>query len=206
MTSDWLERPTPLTLDDYSALDEHLRRELEVVDGVATPRERRDRAHQKTAFRLAEAFELSVAKFRQDHVAGDPPCVEVNTEVDVVLWHVPLTVRKPDVVVHHCLDSFETLEAVDVLIVVEVLSRWSESRDRIHKMGEYAKAGIPHYLIVQFDDIGATEVEHYALLAGERVYAKIGVTHRDRDVFALKATTPFAAEIDWQSLAIAPRN
>jgi len=47
----------PLTLEDYLRLDEEIRRDAEVVEGVLVPREQRDRAHQKTGFRLAEATE-----------------------------------------------------------------------------------------------------------------------------------------------------
>lgn len=205
MESHWLPRPGPLSLDDYLALDEQARRDIEVVEGTPVPREQRSRAHQKTGFRIAEAFEGAVAKFRRDHTGGTPPCYEVNTEVDVILWEGPLTLRKPDVVVHHCLDAYARLHTADVLVIIEVLSPWSDSRDRIHKKGEYAKAGIPHYFIVQFDEVGATSVEHYALLENDRAYSTIGVTHRDRNVFGITITTPFAAQIQWQDLEVAPR-
>jgi len=39
MTANWPERPPPLTLDDYLALDEEKRRDYEVVEGnLALPR------------------------------------------------------------------------------------------------------------------------------------------------------------------------
>ncbi|MFC6878733.1 MULTISPECIES: Uma2 family endonuclease [Actinomadura] len=205
MTTNWLERPNPLSLDEYLALAEDARAEIEVVDGIVTLRERRDRAHQKTAFRLAEAVEAAAAKFRRDHGGGEPPCVEVNTEVELVLWEVPLTVRKPDAVAHRCLGPYEGLTAADVLIVAEIVSRWSDSRDRIHKKGEYAKAGIPHYLIVDFDEIGAVAVEHYALLGGERTYSRLAITHRDRDPCALNLSDPFTLRVEWRELEVAPR-
>ncbi|TDD86232.1 Uma2 family endonuclease [Actinomadura rubrisoli] len=204
MSANWPDRPNPLTLDAYLALAEEVRREIEVVDGNVVPREERGRPHQKTAFRLASAFEADVRKYRAGHSGGAPPCYEVNTEVSVLLWEVPLTVRKPDVVVHHCRDQFEMLDAGDVVIAVEVMSRWSESRDRIHKMGEYAKARIPHYLIVQFDEVGATIVEHYALLDADLAYSKIGVSHRDRDLWALHMTVPFQIQVGWQDLEVGP--
>ncbi|POM24657.1 hypothetical protein BTM25_32910 [Actinomadura rubteroloni] len=205
MTTSWPGRHEPTTLDEYLALDAEMRREVELVDGTITPREKRDRRHQKTGFRLAEAIESAVAKARRDHQrGGEPPCIEVNTEVDVVLWEVPPTIRKPDVVVHHCLDDFEELAARDVLIVVEVVSRWSQSRDRIHKMGEYAKAGIPHYLIVEFDGIGALTLEHYALLAVDQHYSRLGTAHRDRSGLALSITDPFPLRIQWNELETGP--
>jgi Uma2 family endonuclease len=206
MTTSSIDHSGPTTLDEYFALDEDLRRETELIDGVIVPREQRGRKHQKTGFRLAEAIESAVAKLRRDHQGGgEPPCTEVNTEVDVVLWEVPPTVRKPDVVVHHCLDDFEELAARDVLIVIEVVSRWSESRDRIHKMGEYAKARIPHYFIVEFDGAGARTLEHYALLAPNRHYSHLGTTHRDQSGLALDITDPFPLRIQWNELETAPR-
>ncbi|GAA2572986.1 Uma2 family endonuclease [Actinomadura fulvescens] len=198
----WPEHPDPLTLDEYLALDEEIQRETELVDGIRVQREQRGRAHQKTAFRLANALEAAVRKHRQSYSTGNPPCYEVNTEVNVVLWNVPPATRKPDVIVHRCRNQFETLEAADALVVAEVISRWSESRDRIHKMGEYAKAGIPHYLIVQFDEAGATIVEHYGLLGAQPGYSKIGITHRDRDIWALNVTVPFDIQVGWPELDI----
>jgi Uma2 family endonuclease len=198
------EHPHPLTLDEYLALDEELQRETEVVEGNLIPREERGRPHQKTGFRLANALETAVRKHRQAYSGGNPPCYEVNTEVSLLLWEVPLTIRKPDLIVHHCRDQFEMLDAGDALIVGEVISRWSETRDRIHKMGEYAKASIPHYLIVQFDEVGAIIVEHYALLNAEPGYSTIGITHRDRDIWALNVTAPFEIQIGWQELEVGP--
>ncbi|WP_433230647.1 Uma2 family endonuclease [Actinomadura formosensis] len=202
MTMNELERLHPLTLEEYLALDEEVRRESEVVEGNLIPREPRDRPHQKTAFRLAGAFEAAVLKYRAGHSASTSTCYEVNTEVPLRLWEVPLTVRKPDAIVHRCREQFEMLEAGDAVIVAEVISRWSESRDRIHKMGEYAKALIPHYLIVQFDELGATIVEHYALMGTDTSYSRIGTTHRDRDLWALNVTIPFEIQIGWPDLAI----
>jgi Uma2 family endonuclease len=205
MTMNELERQQQelLSLAGYLALDEEVRRESEVVEGHLVAREPRDRPHQKTAFRLANAFEAAVLKYRAAHSSGRAPCYEISTEVPVRLWDVPLTVRKPDAVVHRCREQFETPEAVDAVIVAEVISRWSQSRDRIHKMGEYAKALIPHYLIVQFDERGATILEHYALVGAETSYSRIGITHRDRDIWALNLTTPFEIQIGRQDLEVA---
>ncbi|MFI6394675.1 Uma2 family endonuclease [Nonomuraea sp. NPDC050547] len=192
------------TLDAYLALDEETRRDIEVVDGVAATREQRSRGHQKTGRRLAEALENGIEKHRRSLSRSEKaPCVDVNTEIEVILWDVPLRLRKPDVVVHTCLEPGEWLRAEDVIIAVEVLSPHSQARDRIHKAGEYAKAGIPHYLIVQFDDQGAVSIEHHILIGGGP-YSKSKTTHRDVDALALSMTTPFVLDIDWLQLDIAP--
>ncbi|GAA4240353.1 hypothetical protein GCM10022254_64650 [Actinomadura meridiana] len=193
----------PMTLDEYLELDEDVRRSSEIVEGSLVPREPRERPHQKTAFRLANAFEAAVLKYRSAHSGSTAPCYEVNTEVPLQLWEVPLTIRIPDAIVHRCREQFERLDAADAIIIAEVISRWSQSRDRIHKMGEYAKSGIPHYLIVQFDERGATIVEHYALMSPDHLtYSQISVNHRDRDIWALNISIPFDIQISWQELDI----
>jgi len=108
--------------------------------------------------------------------------------------------------VHRCLTGFERLTASDAAVVIEVASPWSQARDRIHKKGEYAQAGIPHYLIVQCDEAGAVSVEHYALVDAERSYSATSTTHRDRDVFAIDMSTPFSVQVLWQALETAPRD
>ncbi|CNE82935.1 Uncharacterized protein conserved in cyanobacteria [Mycobacterium tuberculosis] len=194
-----------MSLEEYLELDEDVQRDSEVIEGVLVAREPRRRPHQRTGFRIAQAFEVAVAKYRRAHDEGEAPCIDLNTEVPIILWQVPLTLRIPDVVVHHCRDVFENLDAKDILIAVEVISRWSQSRDRIHKMGEYAKAGIPHYLIIQFDQHGALIVEHYALTTADRTYSRISTNHRDGDIWALNITHPFDIQIGWEDLDIAPR-
>ena len=65
-----------------------------------------------------------------------------------------------------------------VPIAVEVLSTWSARRDRVHKMSDYADAGIPHYWLVAFDKVGAVTIERYTL-AGAGGYVHVGTSHRD---------------------------
>ncbi|WP_410871945.1 Uma2 family endonuclease [Nocardia sp. A7] len=84
-----------------------------------------------------------------------------------------LTARIPDVVVNRCLEDFGQLTADRVFIVVEVVSPWSKRRDRIHKMADYADAGIPHYWIVEFDKVGAVSVERYALEVRKQAYTHV---------------------------------
>jgi hypothetical protein len=38
---------------------------------------------------------------------GGAECYETNTEVDVLLWEVPPTARKPDAVLHRCIPAGE---------------------------------------------------------------------------------------------------
>jgi Uma2 family endonuclease len=202
MTSPF-QRHEEITLGEYVAFDEDVRRGIEVIDGVAFPREQRSRGHQQLGRRMANTLEAAVAKARQD-MGSAAPCIEVNTEIEVVLWEVPLNIRIPDVVVHRCVAADEWVTARDVMIAVEVLSKNSQRRDRFHKMADYAKAGIPHYWLVDWDDKGALIIEHYALAGSGDAYLQVGIAHRDRDHPALNLSSPLALWIDWSDLEIGP--
>lgn len=192
----------PITWETYLEINEDVRRDLEIVDGYVVPREQRGRDHQKVATRVSMALETAAVDAMKGSAGAE--CYETNTEVDVLLWEVPPTARKPDAVLHRCLPADEQLAARHVLIVVEVLSTWSERRDRVHKMADYADAGIPHYWMVQFDKVGAVTVERYALL-GTKTYTHIATSQRDMGPVAAEITTPIPATLLWEQLEIAPR-
>jgi Uma2 family endonuclease len=193
----------PITWEMFLDIDKDVRRDLEIVDGYVVPREQRGRDHQKVATRLSLALEgAAVAQMRR---TGSAECYGTNTEVDVLLWEVPPTARKPDAVLHHCLPDTEQLMAHHVLIAAEVLSTWSARRDRVHKMSDYADAGIPHYWLVGFDKVGAVTIERYALAGGSGEYVHVGTTHRDMGPVAVKVSDPFTIEIGWADLEVAPR-
>jgi Uma2 family endonuclease len=200
----WTEQQhDPISWEAFLDIDEGIRRDLEIVDGYVIPREQRSREHQKVGTRLSPALEgTAVAQMRR---TSRGECFETNTEVDVLLWEVPATARKPDAVLHRCLPEFEQLAAEHCLIVAEVLSTWSGRRDRVHKMGDYADAGIPHYWLVEFDKVGALIIERYALLGGTRHYTHMGTTHRDMGPVAVTVSDPFPIEILWEHLEIAPQ-
>jgi hypothetical protein len=159
------------------------------VDGYGVPREQRSREHQKVATRLS--LTLETAAVQQMRKAGSAECHETNTEVDVLLWEVPPTARKPDAVLHRCIPDGEQLAAGHVVIAAEVLSTWSARRDRVHKMSDYADAGIPHYWLVAFDKVGAVTIERYALAGGAGNYVHVGTSHRDMGPVAVKVSAPF---------------
>ncbi|KAF0848826.1 Uma2 family endonuclease [Nocardia caishijiensis] len=193
---------SPITWEQFLDIDEETRRGLEIVDGYVVPREQRDARHQKVASRLSNAIEESAVEEMRSN--GDT-CIETNTETSVLLWEMPPTARIPDVVVNRCLDDFDQLTADRVLIVVEVVSPGSGRRDRIHKMADYADAGIPHYWIVEFDKVGAVSIERYALEIRKRAYTHVETTHRDGHGLAVDITAPFRILIDWSQLTVAPR-
>lgn len=204
MTVSWqVPQPTPIDWETFLDIDADIRRDMEIVDGYVVPREQRGRDHQKVGTRLSLALErVAVADMRG---SGGGSCYETNTEVDVLLWEVPPTARKPDAVLHRCLPDVEQLTAEHCLIVAEVLSTWSERRDRVHKMSDYADAGIPHYWLISFDKIGALTIERYALSDRTGPYTHVGTTHRDMGSPAVTVTDPFPLELSWPELEIAPQ-
>lgn len=162
-----------------------------------------DQGIRRVATRLSLALET--AAVRQMRKTGGAECYETNTEVDVLLWEVPPTARKPDAVLHRCIPDEEQLAAEHVLVAAEVLSTWSGRRDRVHKMSDYADAGIPHYWLVSFDKVGAVAIERYALAGGVGRYVHIGTSHRDMGLTAVSISAPFPVEILWADLEVAPQ-
>lgn len=205
MTTDWRDpQHEPITWETFLDIDEDIRRDLEIVDGYVIPREQRGREHQKVATRLSLALEAAAVRQMRESGEADE-CYETNTEVDVLLWEVPPTARKPDAVLHRCIPETEQLAARHVVIAAEVLSTWSGRRDRVYKMSDYADAGIPHYWIVAFDKVGAVTIERYALPGGAGRYVHVGTSHRDMGPVAVTASDPFPVEILWTDLEVAPR-
>jgi Uma2 family endonuclease len=204
MTTVWHDlQHEPITWEMFLDIDEDFRRDLEIVDGYVVPREQRSRDHQKVSTRLSLALET--AAVQQMRKTGGAECYETNNEVDVLLWEVPPTARKPDAVLHRCVPDGEELAAGHVLIAAEVLSTWSGRRDRVHKMSDYADAGIPHYWLVSFDKVGAVTIERYALAGGVGQYVHVGTSHRDMGPTAVNISAPFPVEILWADLEVSPR-
>jgi Uma2 family endonuclease len=81
--------------------------------------------------------------------------------------------------------------AEDVVLAVEVVSPESTARDRERKPQLYARAGIPHFWLVERMDSGRPTIHTYEL---DRVGAKYALTgiHHDR----LKISAPFTIDID----------
>jgi Uma2 family endonuclease len=200
----WLKVPPRRTFswEMFLDIDAAIRRDLEIVDGFVVPREQRSRDHQKVATRLSLALEAAAVE--QMRKTGGAECYETNTEADVLLWEVPPTAHKPDAVLHSSIPDAGLLAGGHVLIAAEVVSTWSGRRDRVHKMSDYADAGIPHYWLVSFDKVGAVAIGRYALAGGVGRYVHVGTSHRDMGPTAATISAPFPAEILWAGLEVAP--
>jgi Uma2 family endonuclease len=138
----------PYTLYDLDALPEDGKR-YELADGWLTELSPSP-WHDHGAERLKEILKAAAVQAGADvYVAGGPN--DVST---------PAGIRKPDVfvvpkdVARSAIDRrVRTYYASDLLLVAEVVSprRGSERTDRVQKVGEYAKAGIPLYWIIELE-------------------------------------------------------
>jgi Uma2 family endonuclease len=180
----------PYNLYDLDALPEDGKR-YELADGWLTelsPSPRHDHAAEQLKDILKDAARLCGAEV---YVAGGPN--DVST---------PAGVRKPDVfavpreVARAAISGkVRTYYAADLLLVVEVVSprSGSEQVDRVRKVGEYARAGIPFYWIVDLEP--EPKVTVLALQDGDYV-----LDTETRVGHMLTTSQPFAISFDPASL------
>ncbi|WP_343240403.1 Uma2 family endonuclease [Streptomyces sp. SID14515] len=129
-----------------------------------------------------------------DAAAG--PDWNADTDFDVRLQDVPLTNRRPDVTVYRAesIDLTPT-RPEHVLLVVEVVSPGSETTDRIVKVDQYAKAGVPFYWRIEQAATGIPVVYTYVLDPATKAY-------RDSEMFTgkVKTTASFSTMVDLGAL------
>ncbi|MDW6059761.1 Uma2 family endonuclease [Streptomyces sp. FXJ1.4098] len=170
-----------ITAEQYDSWSEEQCAGVEIVDGLVVVSPRASKRHNRLARILANALEAA---------AG--PDWNADTDFDVRLQDVPLTNRRPDVVVYRA----ETIDITPtrpehVLLVAEVVSPGAETTDRIVKVDQYAKAGIAFYWRIEQTATGVPLVCTYVLDPAIRAY-------RDGDVFTgvVRVAAPFPVEID----------
>ncbi|MEU1547972.1 Uma2 family endonuclease [Nocardia sp. NPDC005745] len=164
--------PHEMTEEQYRQLPEGVAREIEVVHGHVIVCESPVPEHNRVARRLAGSME---------DLPSTEPCIRVETDIDVVLWRIPkFTFRRPDVTVYRCLpERGAKPEAGDALIVVEVSSPSTAAEDMLDKKVQYARAGIPLYLVVVLDTkFEIEEVREFRLDAHAAEY-RLHRLHRD---------------------------
>ncbi|WP_106396968.1 Uma2 family endonuclease [Actinocorallia populi] len=183
VTPAWMHEQ--VTAEQYDSWTEEQCEGIEIVDGMVVVSPSASQRHDRLARLLANALEDAAG---QDWNA--------DTDFDVRLQDVPLSNRRPDVVVYRA----DTLDVVPtrpehVLLVAEVVSPGSETTDRIVKTEQYAKAGIAFYWRVEQAATGVPLVYTYVLDPAAGVY-------REGDVFAgvVKVSAPFPVEVDLGSL------
>jgi Uma2 family endonuclease len=176
---EWMH--TPITAAEYDSWTEEQSAGIEVVDGMVVVSPSASKRHNRLARILANALDAAAgAEWNAD------------TDFDVRLQDVPLTNRRPDVVVYRA-DTIDIMPTrpEHVLLIVEVVSPGSETTDRVVKMDQYGTAGIPFYWRAEFAATGVPVVYTYVLDAASKRY-------RETEVFTgiVKATAPFPVEID----------
>ncbi|MFF7156016.1 Uma2 family endonuclease [Streptomyces sp. NPDC008139] len=175
----------PITAERYASWSEEQCAGIEIVDGMVVLGPSASKRHNRLARILANGLD-----------AASGADWNADTDFDVRLQDVPLSNRRPDVVVYRA-DTIDVTPTrpEHVLLVVEVVSPGSETTDRIVKVDQYAKAGIPFYWRVEQTATGVPLVYTYVL-------DPAGTAYRDGDVFTgtVKAVVPFAAEIDLGSV------
>jgi Uma2 family endonuclease len=176
----------PYTLYDLDALPEDGKR-YELADGWLTELSPSP-WHDHAADRLKEIFRIAARQTSAEvYVAGGPN--DIST---------PAGIRKPDVFIvprdvarAAIAGKIRTYYASDLLLVAEVISprSGSEQVDRVRKVREYARAGIPVYWIVDLEP--EAKITILALHDGDYVLdAEVRAGH------ILSASQPFAVSLD----------
>jgi Uma2 family endonuclease len=176
----------PYTLYDLDALPEDGKR-YELAEGWLTELSPSP-WHDHGAERLKEILKAAAEQAGADvYVAGGPN--DVST---------PAGIRKPDVFVvpkdvarSTISRRVRTYYSSDLLLVAEVVSprSGSERTDRVQKVGEYAKAGIPLYWIIELDPDPKVTV----LSLGEDAYE---LAAEVRGGHVLRVEEPFPVSFD----------
>lgn len=158
VTPAWLH--TQISAEEYDSWSEEQCAGIEIADGRVTVSPNTSKRHNRLARILANAL---------DAAAG--PNWNADTDFDVCPQDVPLTNRRPDVIVYRA----ETIDLTPtrpehVLLVVEVVVPGSETTDRIVKIDQYAKAGVPFYWRVEQAATGVPIVYTYVLDPATKAY------------------------------------
>src|SRR6201992_1196993 len=142
-----------VTADEYESWSEEQCAGIEIVDGMVVVSPSASKRHTRLARVLANAL---------DAAAG--PEWNADTDFDVRLQDMPLTNRRPDLVVYRA-DTIDITPTrpEHVLLVAEIVSPGSETTDRIVKLDQYARAGIAFYWRVELTATGIPVVYSYLL-------------------------------------------
>ncbi|WP_030058769.1 Uma2 family endonuclease [Streptomyces novaecaesareae] len=180
---EWMHRQ--ITSEQYDSWTDEQCAGIEIVDGMVVVSPSASKRHNRLARFLANALdEAGGAEWNAD------------TDFDVRLQDVPLNNRRPDVVVYRAdtIDESPTRPG-HVLLLVEVVSPGSETTDRVVKLDQYAKAGIPFYWRVEQAADRVPIVHTYVLDAAQGSY-------RAGELFTglVKAVVPYPVVVDLSGL------
>jgi Uma2 family endonuclease len=187
LPSDFLRPPAGgWTLADLEQLPEGAR--VEVLGGTLVVNPSPLPLHQRMVRRLAAQLEGAL-----------PAAWQLEADVDLMLNDDPLDYLAPDIVVFDSQVPLTTrpIKAADVLLVVEVVSRWSRREDRGSKPLAYAEAGVEWYWRVESPLSGGERTELHAsrLDVASGCYRESG-----RYTGAVHLEAPFALALDLDRL------
>jgi Uma2 family endonuclease len=171
-----------LTLEAFLAMCEAAPEGVryEAVGGRAVMMSGPTHAHQLAMVRIV--------KLLDDALPDD--LLVLPAPVDWVLWQVPaLTLRQPDVVVMSVTQYGQQPLTSPPVLVLEILSPSTRAVDLRAKRAEYARAGAPHYWVV---DIDVPSVEALTLDPATGGYRTLA--HAAGDA-VLAVTEPFAVAV-----------
>lgn len=161
---------------------------MELIDGTLVLLTPQNGFHSRVKMRVAHALEGFVSEGVEVLVGMTMKLgTHQRPEADIIA-HRP----SPDEEDHW---SDTHVPPEDVLLVVEIVSKESQDRDRTTKPMKYAAAGIPHFWRIEPEATGPAI--HVYELDGTREPRYVPITiARER----LKLDVPFAMDIDVQAL------
>jgi Uma2 family endonuclease len=175
-----------LSLEQWDALETDRTRRWELSEGTLIMSPRPQPWHQRISKRLTRLLD--------DHL---PDGLEAVPEIEVTTSaSFPPSVRDHDIVVipdRVFEQRLARAPAVDVVLVVEIVSPGSRGTDHVMKLHEYAKAGIENYWIVD-PDAPAHERFLACRLDGD-IYRQITVLQGDRVHMHEPADMEFAVDV-----------
>jgi len=183
--------PHLLTVAEYLEIGEIEPGYSELVEGrlLMTPTPAPD--HNRAGLEMAVQLHKQLAP-------GLDVILHMDVDLELAPAEAPGTIRRPDLIVvplearRRVRAEGGIIRASEMLVVMEVLSPGSRRTDHVHKRGEYADAGIPHYWIVDTTEPVSLLACH---LAGEFGYADAGSV-----TGTFSATEPFPLTIDLGAL------
>ena len=155
-------KPKEWTYEDYLTLPEGGPLRYEIIGGELKATPSPNTRHQEISGRLFYMIYGFLLKNPLGKVFDAP--------YDVVLSHHPFFVVEPDLVYvskeRLPIVGLKNIEGIPDLIV-EILSEWTEKRDRREKFSLYERSGVPEYWIVDPE----TEAIQVFRLSGEKYRA-----------------------------------
>lgn len=185
------------TAQSWDGMPDGYLKQCEVVGGSVRLGGPPSRRHQMAvnliwAALRRPASEIAAVSGEDVHVL---PSAELRLEDD------PLHQVRPDVIVARSATLDAPATSGDLLLAVEIVEPTSHVVDTVHKVGEYAAAGVPHYWMVETRDGAISTVTWYALPEDDKRYEVRACWTPAEAPEGIRADEPFPVRIAWDELA-----